>query len=425
MVKTSKFLAVMLVILWARSASGNTISAATCNTNDVQAAINSANDGDVVVIPSGSCTWTSGITTTKQIHITAQTVVGPPNETVVITNSAGSSDLLTMTTGNSFHVQISGIKFLRGNGTGGDITMNGSGSKVALVDNVYIRVDDNFNILHHVFWNTVGGVWWNSTLESLTPGGGNGPGAGSGSFVMKSPKPWLAASTWGTQDTNGDQNVYFEDMNFNYIYNQALDCDDNCRFVVRHSNILDSQFLHHGTTSLEGGRQSEFYNNNFEYQSASFGDTYHDVNLNRYIWFRAGTAYIHDNAVQSISSQTWGTKTSFVFIDESLTRPGSGAPCQTTYPGTHWPGQGANGTSQISDPVHIWNNTGTWTWNTDDQPDQCGHGLSTANFFILNRDVFLGSPANYTPYPYPHPLRQQGSSSQAPAPPTALSLTTK
>ena len=42
-------------------AKANTQTAASCNTSDVQAAINSAAEGDTVIIPPGTCTWTSGV----------------------------------------------------------------------------------------------------------------------------------------------------------------------------------------------------------------------------------------------------------------------------------------------------------------------------------------------------------------------------
>lgn len=42
------------------ASSGN--NAATCNASDVQSAVNSAAEGDTVLIPAGTCTWTSGVT---------------------------------------------------------------------------------------------------------------------------------------------------------------------------------------------------------------------------------------------------------------------------------------------------------------------------------------------------------------------------
>ena len=44
------------------AARANTLNAASCNASDVQGAINSASEGDTVLIPAGTCTWTSGVT---------------------------------------------------------------------------------------------------------------------------------------------------------------------------------------------------------------------------------------------------------------------------------------------------------------------------------------------------------------------------
>lgn len=46
------------------------ISAASCSTAHVQAAVDLASDGYTVLIPAGSCTWTSGITVPSGIEIT-------------------------------------------------------------------------------------------------------------------------------------------------------------------------------------------------------------------------------------------------------------------------------------------------------------------------------------------------------------------
>src|ERR1051325_4334293 len=57
--------------LWA-----GTYTATTCNQNDVNAVINgpthAAVNGDVIQIPSGSCSWSSGITMPSGIGITIQ-----------------------------------------------------------------------------------------------------------------------------------------------------------------------------------------------------------------------------------------------------------------------------------------------------------------------------------------------------------------
>ena len=40
--------------------NAETISAASCSREDVQSAINSASDDDIVIVPAGSCTWVGG-----------------------------------------------------------------------------------------------------------------------------------------------------------------------------------------------------------------------------------------------------------------------------------------------------------------------------------------------------------------------------
>src|SRR5713101_9814006 len=48
--------------LFGWEAQANTNIAASCNTGDVQTAINSTAEGGTVIIPAGTCTWTSGVT---------------------------------------------------------------------------------------------------------------------------------------------------------------------------------------------------------------------------------------------------------------------------------------------------------------------------------------------------------------------------
>lgn len=64
----------LFVLLFATPACtgvlAETINATSCNNADVQNAINKAAKGDVVLIPAGTCTWTSGVTISgKGIHI--------------------------------------------------------------------------------------------------------------------------------------------------------------------------------------------------------------------------------------------------------------------------------------------------------------------------------------------------------------------
>ena len=404
-----------LLLLTVAAACGFTVNGTTYTTTgssaDVQAAVSAASDGSTVIIPNGSYSWSSLVNVSKYLILKAATF-----GSVNITHANGANYLISINSSSAGHTELAGINFLPGSATGGYLDIDGNGQIVLLHDCSFNI--PNFQLNKVISWNMAGGVVYNCRFFSTDVNGTSGSdGSGSGCLVVKSPKPWNDASTFGTLDSTGTNNLYIEDCVFTNIYNQAIDVDDNGRVVLRHSVLNNTQMLTHGTTSLYGGRQIELYNNAYHYVvQPRNGSGMTTVNLNRWLWMRAGTAVVTDNSFDPIQSSDWGTKPCLVFIDESLTRPGSGAGCETTYPGTHWPGQGADGTRQISDPIHIWNNTGTVNVGTNDQDDQCGHGLSTANFFKINRDYFMTARDGYVKYPYPHPARSGGTAAPAPTP---------
>lgn len=56
------FLWILSSTIFVSGVWANTVKAASCNTTDVQNAINSAATASTVIIPGGTCTWTSGVT---------------------------------------------------------------------------------------------------------------------------------------------------------------------------------------------------------------------------------------------------------------------------------------------------------------------------------------------------------------------------
>lgn len=76
------------------TAQAATITAKSCNTSDVQSAINAAAEGDTVNIPAGTCTWTSGVTVSgKGINI-----VGAGTSRIIAV--ASTSSAVPLQTGN-------------------------------------------------------------------------------------------------------------------------------------------------------------------------------------------------------------------------------------------------------------------------------------------------------------------------------------
>jgi hypothetical protein len=240
----------------------------------------------------------------------------------------------------------------------------------------------------------------------------------------------------GMLDVNGDQNLYIEDSTFRYV-GQIPDVDTNGRVVIRHTQIIGSSGLTHGPTSGVGGRQVEYYDNAITSPNSN-RDT------PRYFWMRAGTAVFTGNSIQALSTSCHGNRVSFEFVVEDAQRTASYG-CCTGYMCMQQPGSGSDGvlhnppnTSsyatnafQISDPIYVWNNTGTGdapgfiTGTNEGAPATCGTTFSTTDFFRQGRDYFVdtsGTPSSgakpgWSRYTYPHPLR-----GTAPTPPTNVRI---
>jgi hypothetical protein len=405
------------MLLGPAGAGAETIEAADCSLAAVQAAVDAAADGDTVIIANGSCSWTGGITTDRQITLQGESVDG-----VTITHEAGAATLLSMTIGAGFRTTIANLRFMPGTGTGVYVEMHGEGLAP-------LMHDCSFNVPHFqldraVKWEVTGGVLWNTTFEStenLSGECGEQVGSGSGCLLVRGGPPWDSPSTLGDLDTDGDRNVYIEDSIFSYV-GQAPDVDSDARVVIRHCQFIGSSGTTHGPTSVTGGRQFEIYDNVFSYPNPN-------RNLNRYFWFRAGTGVITGNSIEAIdSAPCYANASSFVFAVENAQRNAHG--CCTAYMCYHQPGSGSDGEAhsppytsagqddeyQIPDPVYIWNNTGTGAAAdrivglNEGEPAECGTTYGTADFFVLDRDYFVdsGPKPGYAPYPYPHPLRGEG-----------------
>ena len=100
------FLGLLLSVLFSATTHAATYTAATCSTSDVQTAINSASGGDTVIIPSGTCTWTSGVTISGK----GITVTGQGSGRII----AYSADTLTVGTGSKTLTIQSGLPITNG-----------------------------------------------------------------------------------------------------------------------------------------------------------------------------------------------------------------------------------------------------------------------------------------------------------------------
>jgi len=398
-------LAYAAINVYPRPAHGADIVAASAALSAVQAAVNAASDGDRVLIPNGTVTWSGGISTSKQIRIQAQnytpTPMGAATRNVMITNNS-SAPLFEFTSGNAFHVGLGGIGFKEGTGNVNHFRFNGTGSKVPLIYDCYFRVkqrNGNQPDIAAVALLSIGGVIWNcmGEADSLTPGP-LGVGPDGASIIVNSPRAWATPSTLGALDVGGVVNWYVEDSSF-FNFGQSPDVDDNGRIVIRHCLLDGVSGLTHGFSSAFGGRHFEYYNN-------TFTTTTNDRNVaGRYFWARAGHGIFTDNVVNT-QNRGYGSPQ----LMDSIVESGA------AYPVPRQVGWGHNGTSSVIDPIYIWNQSGAgaYDWST-----------TSPTYIKANREVFanVGAKPGYSKFTYPHPLRRVvEDSGLPPLAPTGLTL---
>ncbi len=413
-----------LIVVWmagVASASAAVKTAASCASTDVQAAINSAAGGDTVVVPNGSCTWTSSVTIAgKGITLQGQSAAG-----VTITNNATYA--LVVTEDTTRHTDISQMT------VAGPTT--GASYFIHLLPHASPNDDGKAVLVHGlIIHDTAGiraevnrGVFYSNTMSGLNSIGFNLE------FVQCKPlgltTSWTTRSTMGTADTTGESNLYIEDNTFTKVLQSTIDVDDNCRSVIRHNTFDNSALGSHGAdTSSVGNRHFELYDNTFIF--TNFGDCNGSQTANiPFFWYlRGGTGVITDNVgMVNMTSCAWGTKPALNMVVMNLGRNAGPNACWSAgttgggrYPAPRQVGRGyvtGTGTDGLgrkndaftyvgdSEPLYIWNQSFTPAIS-DYVPPDCANPDTTSNYLKAGRDYIVGvAKPGYTKYTYPHPLR--------------------
>lgn len=364
---------------------GGTVNAASCSQADVVSAIGAASAGDTVLVPAGNCTW-SGFIFNKAVTLQGVSRTSPTitmSGTTTVTLQSGRSGIRRMqflTSGDAVKFQV--------NGSWGD------GPFVFGEADVYVNT---------------GAASGNNFFRWGTPGGGVlydldiNCSLDESFFKHKDDQnvsDWNQPSTFGTDDTTGTYNVYVEDSTVTGCTNQGFDFDDSSRSVFRYNTLDASSWNSHGfATSAVGNRHFEIYNNNFGEDES--------VNQNWQLWIRGGTGLIYDNVITDLNGGTWGDKGEIELSNRSSGDGGGQYPggCCDTYACIRQIGQDHNGTSQFTNPIKLWGNTGGFAVSLRATWGSCGGALS--NFIQQNRDwQFEAGPiGGYTAYVYPHPQR--------------------
>ncbi|MFX0132338.1 MAG: hypothetical protein ACFFDN_01700 [Candidatus Hodarchaeota archaeon] len=363
---------------------GNIIYAASGSRDDIQAAVDSASDGDTILIPEGTFNFGSGYVEIldKLIHI----------------KGAGMDrTILEETTGDS--AKSDGMfRFIMLYKTGGPIVsdmklhdINGPYSE-SNTENTTVGISlhwgcSDFQIYNMEFegfggagvmtdeyggpydyqWKTKGVIYKCRFIDNFMPGLGYGVEVYGGDDKSYSEPIHL-----GTDYAVFVEDCYFEGNRHHIASGHGS------RYVFRYNTCLsneggsaiDVHGVVYGSEGTRGSISSEIYGNIIEGNPEQSG-----------IGIRGGMGVIHNN--------TFKDRLMGIIFDVQGCRQGEiGYPCE--YPVK----------DQIYD-LYIWNNTFI----------NCPYNLFIHEDYIEtdllqeNRDYFLYEKPGYTPYIYPHPLR--------------------
>jgi hypothetical protein len=404
---------------------GTTRTAASCSTADVQTQVNASINGDTVIIPAGTCTWTSSVTISgKGITIqgtgtpnTLPSQVGAGSSTTILTHNAGNSVLFAATAipfGQTMRISTMTIQPQPGSGNfslRGGVSFAGvcttSGCPNIRADNLtfpstwvngttvivsggLVLTDNVFGVVDHNTAIMTGGGFTGPALVQLANSAWNGVGDnGDNSFS--------AADSFGTANV-----LYIENNNLGSV--RGCENDVNAtgggfggnRSVFRFNTVnpADGSGIcsSHGTSwggRPRGNRQVEVYRNNVT--TGSFLDAGTGIN--------SGTGYFFENTwngswnklVQIDIPRDWHSIAPWNYCD--------GAQPYDTNDGTTY-GSGSvttGGVTSFSDSTKSWS-VNQWSpsgspYSIHNVTQNIGGGIAsnTATQYSFNNNMFTGT----------------------------------
>jgi len=369
-----------------------TVQAASCAQDDVQAAIDAAQDGDVVLVPEGTATWTTRAARTPTVRIVdkALTLQGAGIDRTVIVDGTGklsSEEPLSVRSSAERPVRVSGFTFK-------NMPRRGSAEPALNVSGTHWRVDhckfDATDTKGRGIWGGTQGLIDNCAFVNCTQGV---------AVMGRGDESWARPLGLGTADA-----VYIEDCTFDYTQfgDGAIDAYNGARYVLRRNTVTGVNLGHHGLDS--GGYRSTF---SFEIYD-NMMDGRHMPSQGRAMHFRGGTGVVFGNTLANYKSGIG--LSSYRSLDRFGNGGGQWGVCDGTNPldgnedasGYPCRDQIGRATNQTLEPLYVWGNV------FDGGPMPVGVSDGGKGHIQEGRDYFLDTPRpGYTPYAYPHPYRRQ------------------
>ncbi len=379
------------------NAFADTHTALSCSSADVATAIAVASNGDIVTIPAGACTWTSGITVTKNI-----TIQGAGYTNTKITRNGTAFTLIdtsTRITQMGFSHSSSGPLILIAGGSGwridhcqftntGTSSLNAIETTGALATTTPYGLIDNNDFVQERIALYVAGT------------------------TAKARALWAEDTLFGSTDTTGLHTIYIEDNTFYKTVADGGNVIDASAYtgmyVARYNTVTGkTQFQIHALQDARnrGPKSWEIYGNSFT--------------TSAYTWtamfIRSGTGFVFNNA---IGNYGYGIIFDVRRVFDNIATAGlcnGSSPWDGNKLANGWPcrdqiGRGKDVTlwtdanpypDQVSQPAYLWsniksgsnvpvyvhNNTGAWIQADRDYYEQKASFNGTSG-------VGCGKPAN-------------------------------
>ena len=366
---------------------GETITANSVSQTDVQAAINAAQDGDTVMVPAGTATWTSNVAIPADRNITVR---GAGMDSTVISGT-GAFNISGPCRVSAFGF-VHDTDFISASGRGWRIDhcrFTNTGSHCERGVGCFGQYGENYprGVIDHC-------EFINSRVLVI------------GAQDLVGAPIWAEPLGLGT-----DNAVFVEDCIFvsTDVFCNAVDANYGGRYVFRYNTVTDTYIEAHSCNSDGNNRATrswEIYENIIQA-------------MNRNVWtpflMRGGTGVIFNNTV---TGSRWSNQTIAMDNDRSCfdsggcngSHPKDGNEEPNGYPCRDQIGRSTdafeyqkdgNWPSQALDPAYIWNNV------SDSGPLTVTETNCTDSRVHLQegRDYYVGvERPGYRPFTYPHPL---------------------
>ncbi|MFO0670530.1 MAG: right-handed parallel beta-helix repeat-containing protein [Polyangiaceae bacterium] len=370
--------------------AGKTFNASSCNADAVDAAMAQASDGDRVLVPAGTCTWSRAVVVTKSLYLTGAGAAAGGTKIVY-----GGSDT------------CSSSRRRRQDRTGRHLGVSLQRRRLELLerDRAPVRRPEgwkNFRVHHNVFENnTQWSIKGTSSVAGLID---HNTFRGTADGIMlygDGAADWAATLTLGTSDFFFvEDNVFEFNDDYGSTKHPVMDMDDGGRQVFRHNVIKNGLWETHdkARSGLVSANAYEIYSNQWTVSSNQW----------KSIDISAGTGVVWGNTFAGDISIAIGGMDYKSFDPRSVRLCDGTDPADQNVPGeSGWRcqyqiGSMGEGATAYGYPLYLWSNAHDGAATSMVCTDGCNHVKAGRDFI----DNGAQAKAGYVPYTYPHPLAQ-------------------